>query len=75
MSFNFRNSGGIRQRLDKEENDSNGFCEKHDSYELKWDGEHDTTEYRNLNIKSVFYICKHTIVKLIIRFEIFFDIQ
>ena len=44
--FAFRNAEGVRQRLENEDNDANDLCEKHDSYELKWDGERDTEEYK-----------------------------
>ena len=44
-SFDFCNSEGVRQRLEKEDKDTNDLCEQHDSYEFKWDGEHDTEEY------------------------------
>ena len=30
----------------KEENDATTLCKKHDSYELKWDGERDNKEYK-----------------------------
>ena len=43
-SFDFRNAEGVRQRLEKENNDGNDLCEQHDSYELKLDGERDTEE-------------------------------
>ena len=36
----------LRQRLEKEKHDAKDLCEKHDSYEVKWDGEYDTEEDR-----------------------------
>ena len=43
-SVAFRNEEDLRQRLEKEKNDAKDLCEKHDSYEVKWDGERDTEE-------------------------------
>ena len=37
----------MRQRLEKEDNDANGLCEKHDSYELKWTDGNNTQEFKN----------------------------
>ena len=45
-SLDVRNAEGVCQRLEKEDNNGNDLCEKHDSYELKWDGEWDTEEYK-----------------------------
>ena len=37
-SFAFRNDEGVRQRLEKEENDANDLYDKNDRYQLKRDG-------------------------------------
>ena len=47
-SFVFRNEEDVRQRQEKEENDANDLCEQHDSYEVKWDGERDTEEEKEI---------------------------
>ena len=44
--FFFRNVEGARQRLETEENDANDLFDKHDRYELKWEGERDIEEYK-----------------------------
>ena len=45
-SFAFRNAEGVHQRLEIEENDANDLFDKHDRYELKWEGERDIEEYK-----------------------------
>ena len=45
-TFTFSNAEDVRHRLEKEEDDATALCEKHDSYELKWDGERDNKEYK-----------------------------
>ena len=55
-NFAFRNTESVRQRVEKEENDVNDLCEKHDRYELEWAGEHDTVEYKkyvNIHVERV----------------------
>ena len=43
-SFAVCNDEEVRQRLEKEENDTHDLCEQHDSYEVTWDGERDNEE-------------------------------
>ena len=45
-SFVFRNAKGVRHRLDKEENDANNLCKKHERYVLKRAGINVTEEYK-----------------------------
>ena len=45
-SFNFCNDEDVRQRLEKVDKVGNDFCEQHDSYELKRDGERNIKEYK-----------------------------